>query len=142
MVNLDIDKITKISVILASILISVFILYLIVFLPIKVKMELAMKKYCDGCLQKVVEENYNGYEHFCGAIDADDEKYNQCADANMNEFLQNPCIKKCIKGEDYADTMHNRLKIRNDYFIEKSEEKIVQLDQLRELIKLRDKLRK
>lgn len=146
MSGIDIDKITKISIILAMILISTTIIYIFVFLPIRAQIESRYKKYCDECLQAALEKNYREYEQACGAMERlKGEKFNpeylECEDENKDKFLNDPCAKKCIKGENLVEAVVNRSHMHSDYFIKKLKERKVGLELLRKLYILEEKLK-
>lgn len=136
--NANLDKITKISIILGMFLVSLFILYFLLFLPIKAKIEVKAKIYCDRCLQAALEENYKEYEQTCGTIDIDEiSEHTKCSQENYNKFTENPCVKKCIRGEDELDTLEKIAKVRAEYHIKKINEKLTNIEQLKPLIKFK-----
>ncbi len=140
----NLDKITKVSIILGMFLGSLFILYFLLFLPIKAKIEAKAKIYCDRYLQTALEENYKEYEQACGTIDIKSEisKLSECSQENYSKFTENPCVKKCIKGEDRLDTLEKIAKIRGEYHIKKINERLANLEQLKYLLKLKETLEK
>ena len=141
--KINLDKITKVSIILGMFLVSLFILYFLFYLPIKAKVEAKTKIYCDRCLQTALEENYKEYEQSCDTVAIKSEILKlRCSQENYRKFLENPCVRKCIKGEDRLDTLEKIAKIRGEYHIKKIDERLANLEQLEGLLKLKEILEK